>query len=91
MQLTASEPLKPIVVDAKELARLLSVSIATLNRMKAAGKLPLSIPFSNGCVRWRRETIEAWIRLSEERGELIDQATWQSIMQSRSNGDRSNP
>ncbi len=45
-----SEPL-PLLVDAKTLARLLSVSVATIHRMDEAGKLPEPIRLSGGCTR----------------------------------------
>jgi predicted DNA-binding transcriptional regulator AlpA len=49
------------LIDAKELARLLSVSLGTLERMKAANDLPAHIVLSGNCHRWDRGEIERWI------------------------------
>lgn len=68
-----------LLVDARELARLLAVSQATLFRMKAAGKLPRELALSRACVRWRRSTIERWLAASEREGRLLDRQTWQSL------------
>ena len=68
-----------LLIDARELARLLSVSPATLARLKAAGRIgPRPIKVSAGRVAWRRETVERWIAESERTGELIDRMAWQS-------------
>ncbi|MDA0591538.1 MAG: hypothetical protein O2820_06220 [Planctomycetota bacterium] len=68
-----------LLIDARELARLLSVSLATCHRMKAAGKLPRELALSRGCVRWRRETVERWLVASEREGRLLDRKTWLSL------------
>lgn len=68
-----------LLIDARELARLLSVSLATLHRMKAAGKLPRELALSRGCVRWRRATVERWLVASEREGRLLDRKTWASL------------
>lgn len=70
-----------LLIDARELARLLSVSLATLHRMKAAGKLPRELALSRGSVRWRRETVERWLSASEREGRLLDRQTWLSLEQ----------
>lgn len=57
---TEPSPL-PALVDARELARMLSVSLATIRRMDAGGRLPKPLHLSAGCVRWRTREIELWI------------------------------
>lgn len=56
-----------VLIDAAELARMLSVSKPTIWRMKEAGKLPPAISLTSQCIRWRRRTgnpatgIDDWI------------------------------
>jgi predicted DNA-binding transcriptional regulator AlpA len=51
----------PMLIAAKRFAELMAVSLATFNRMKAAGKLPRPIELSRGCHRWRLAEVRAWI------------------------------
>jgi excisionase family DNA binding protein len=51
----------PLLVDARELARLLDVSVATIWRLKAAGQLPRPVKLGSS-TRWRRDEVENWIR-----------------------------
>jgi excisionase family DNA binding protein len=50
-----------LLLDAGTVARLLSVSRATVWRMRDAGKLPQPVRLG-GAVRWRRADIDAWVR-----------------------------
>jgi predicted DNA-binding transcriptional regulator AlpA len=50
-----------VLLDASEFARLLSISKATLWRLRENGKLPQPIALTSQCLRWRRSEIEAWI------------------------------
>ena len=50
-----------LLIDAKALAAILSVSVATIWRMDASGKLPNAVRPSPGVKRWRREEIQEWI------------------------------
>ena len=82
MRKASVEPLQPLLVGPKELARLLGVSVATFHRMKAAGKIgPEPIRISAGRIGWRLQTIERWLSESERAGELIDRRTWRLIEQ----------
>lgn len=54
-------PLRPLLLDATDVARLLSVSRSTLYRMIAAGHFPAGFPLNRGSTRWRYETVEAWV------------------------------
>ncbi len=49
-----------LLLSAKELARLLALSIRTVWRLKSAGKLPKSVRIGSS-VRWQRRIIEKWI------------------------------
>lgn len=62
---TADEPAapatpSPLLVDAREVARLLDVSLASIWRWRSAGKLPAPIRIG-ATLRWRRDAIEAWV------------------------------
>ncbi len=48
------------LVNARELAKLLSVSERTLYRLKSTGELPPPI-LLGGSVRWRLDEIRQWI------------------------------
>lgn len=70
------------LIDAKTLARqYLSVSLATVWRMRADGKLPEPLKLTSQCVRWRRSDIESFLagfptsneqRLAVDRGEASE-------------------
>lgn len=49
-----------MLVSAEKLAELLDISIRTLWRLRAAGKLPAPVRLG-GSVRWRVEEIQKWI------------------------------
>jgi len=51
----------PLLLDAKDVGRLLSVSTKTVRRMNASGRLPRPVQPSPGAVRWRTAELEAWI------------------------------
>ncbi len=65
--------LEPLLVDAKGLARLLSISPATVWRMVSAGKLPRAVRPSPGVVRWKVEEIRRWLDAGTP-----DLATWEA-------------
>lgn len=48
------------LVNARELAKMLSVSERTLYRLKSAGELPAPVVLG-GSVRWRLSEIHKWI------------------------------
>lgn len=50
-----------VLVDAAELARMLSVSKPTIWRMRDDGKLPPAITLTSQCIRWRRDDVLEWI------------------------------
>jgi predicted DNA-binding transcriptional regulator AlpA len=47
---------------ARELARMLGVSCATIRRWDRVGHLPRGVRLSPGVVVWRTDVIEAWTR-----------------------------
>lgn len=49
------------LIDAAELARILSVSKPTIWRMRDDGKLPPAIALTSQCLRWRRDLVSEWI------------------------------
>ena len=51
-----------LLVKAKELAEMLSVSPRHIWRMKAAGKLPKAIEIGH-CVRWKLLDITNWLAM----------------------------
>ena len=51
----------PLLLDAKAVAGLLSISKATLYRMIDRGDFPRPKPVSVGTVRWKRETVLQFI------------------------------
>ena len=58
---------EPLLLSRSDLARLLRVSTTSLDRLRAAGRLPPAIRLG-GALRWRRETIEQWLRELEHGG-----------------------
>lgn len=49
-----------LLIDIRQLAALLSRSVASLERDQAAGRLPAPVRVG-GSKRWRRAEIEAWV------------------------------
>lgn len=54
------EKTEPLLIDIKDLARLLTCSIRTARRMDISGKLPLPVRPSRNR-RWRLEEIRQWV------------------------------
>ena len=71
-QLVETLAVVPLLVSAKQLSQLLSVSQASVYRLSSNGKLPRPIAISGGTIRWRRETIERWLIVADELGRLPD-------------------
>jgi predicted DNA-binding transcriptional regulator AlpA len=49
-----------LLISAEKLAQMLDISIRTLWRLRAAGKMPAPVRLG-GSVRWRAEEIQTWI------------------------------
>ena len=59
------------LLTAKQLATVLAISIRTVWRLDAAGRLPRPIRLG-GSVRWRGSEIDRWLRAG-----CPDRATWE--------------
>lgn len=57
-----NESTESLLLSRVKAAQLIDVSVATLDRMQAAGKLPRTLAV-NGGVRYRREDLVRWIDL----------------------------
>ena len=69
--------MESLVVRAKELAKLLSVSIVTVRRMDSGGKLPKPLRLGH-CVGWSLPEVQAWIAAgcpNRERWQALQAAT----------------
>ncbi len=60
------------LVTAKTLAKMLSMSVRTVWRLRSAGKLPEPVTIG-GSVRWKLSDIELWQRLG-----CCDQKTFET-------------
>ncbi len=61
-EFTASRlPTEVLMVDLKQAAAIAAVSVATWDRMNAAGRTPQPIHLSRGCVRWRLDDLRLWV------------------------------
>ena len=58
------------LLSVKELAKILSLSVRTVWRLRSAGKLPKPLTIG-GSVRWIESEISAWIRAGAP-----DRKTW---------------
>ena len=60
------------LLSVKELAKILSLSVRTVWRLRSAGKLPKPLTIGSS-VRWIESEISAWIRAGAP-----DRKTWDS-------------
>ena len=51
------------LINARALAKMLSLSVRTVFRLDSSGKVPAPVRI-NGSVRWRLSDIEQWIELN---------------------------
>jgi len=51
---------EPETLNRKQAARLLNVSLATLDRMHVGGRMPRALRMGT-CVRWTRAELVAWL------------------------------
>jgi prophage regulatory protein len=56
---TAIEP-DSLLISAEKLAQMLDISVRTLWRLRAAGRMPAPVRIG-GSVRWRAQEVQAWI------------------------------
>lgn len=57
---TSESVVDPLLVDVKELARLLACSVRSAWRLRSSGKLPSPVRVGRS-VRWSLHTIRSWI------------------------------
>ncbi len=72
-QKQASSTPQSLAISAKELARLLGVSLRQVWRLNSAGKLPKPLRLG-GSVRWRRDEIVAFVEAG-----CPDRQTWDAM------------
>ena len=56
-----TSPMPSVLIDAAELARMLSVSKPTIWRLKSANALPPALALTKQCIRFKRDDVEAWL------------------------------
>jgi excisionase family DNA binding protein len=77
METQIATPFKTLCLTAKEVARLLGVSVRHVYKLHASGRLPRPVRLSRSA-RWRRAELEAWLAQgSPERSRWEkSQTTW---------------
>jgi prophage regulatory protein len=50
-----------VLIDARELAAMLAISVPTVWRMRESGRLPEPLRLTSQCLRWRRADINAFL------------------------------
>jgi predicted DNA-binding transcriptional regulator AlpA len=63
----------PLLVDARELGKLLRVGLRTVRSWDSGGRLPMPVRIG-GAVRWNLEEIRAWVHAGAP-----DRAAWERI------------
>lgn len=63
----------PLLLAAKQVAELLSVSERHVHKLNSSGRLPRPIRLGRS-VRWRREELEAWVEADSP-----DRARWEAL------------
>lgn len=77
------------ILDRKELAATLGISVPTIDRMKDDGRIgPPSIQISAGRVGWLRSSVERWIASAEQLGRLPNQREWADMSANNGNDQR---
>lgn len=74
---TAPAPAVSALIDVRELARMLSVSVPTIWRMRENSRVPEPIKLTSQCLRWKRngpDGIDAWLAAN-----CPDLATWDAM------------
>jgi predicted DNA-binding transcriptional regulator AlpA len=71
----APTALVPLLLSARDLAQLLRVSVPTIWRLRAAGKLPRPIDaLGKQLLRWDADELRCWIKAG-----MPDLATWDKL------------
>jgi predicted DNA-binding transcriptional regulator AlpA len=69
--------LSPLLLSARDLAKMLRFGVRTIRSMDAAGRLPAPLRIG-GSVRWRAEEIRDWTEAG-----CPDRETWARIRDAR--------
>ena len=72
------------LIDTAAVAALLAVSRRHVERLDSTGRLPRPIRLGR-IVRWRRETILAFLAASERAGRMLNREEWDAFARSRRN------
>ncbi len=59
-QMTATVPTRERLLDVRQVATVLDVSVRSVHRLRDGGKIPAPVRIG-GSVRWRATEIDAWI------------------------------
>jgi predicted DNA-binding transcriptional regulator AlpA len=70
-------PLSPLTYDTNDLAFVLRTSLATIHRLRAAGKLPRALKLGSQ-LRWRVAEVQAWVTAG-----MPDLQTWETMNDAR--------
>lgn len=62
------------LIDAKALAELLRIGLASVWRWERAGRLPRALHLGQRCTRWRKEEVMAWLAAGSPR-----RAEWEAM------------
>ena len=74
------------IVDRRELAAILGIGVATVDRMQIANRIgPRSIQISRGRRGWLRASVESWLASGEKLGRLPNQREWAEMSASSGN------
>lgn len=77
---TADHRSGTLLMDAEGLARELGISVKSVRRLDASGKLPRPIRLSRRVIRWRRVTIDRWLVECEAAGgRLVDRREFEAL------------
>lgn len=66
-----------MLIDARELAGLLGLSLRSVRRLDCAGKLPQPVRIGSA-VRWRVQEVVAWLE-----ADCPDRAQWETLRKGR--------
>ena len=72
-QKQANQVVQPLAIQAREVGRMLGVSLRQVWRLNSAGKLPKPVRLG-GSVRWRRDEIIAFVEAG-----CPDRQTWDAM------------
>lgn len=70
--------LAPLLLTARQAAKLCGVSLATWYRLASAARTPAPVRLSPGCVRYRADELRGWIAAG-----CPDRRTWEALKKSR--------